>query len=170
MAKTLLSSATPEIEPLIEEVLGLDLPIVGVISDQQESICLAVQRKLPTVPHQICQYHYLKDVAQPVCEADRHFKKELKKQVRGIRDLERQAEKVPTKEAQVVADYGLAIRTVRRDDGQYPREPPGLQLYQKLQLIAASVERVMVARPSALLKRRSRMLAVLHLFQREFEQ
>jgi hypothetical protein len=77
VAKTLLSSATPEIEQLIEEVLGLDLPIVGVISDKQESICLAVQRKLPTVPHQICQYHYLKDVAQPVCEADRHFKKEF---------------------------------------------------------------------------------------------
>ena len=45
VAKTLLSSATPEIEQLIEEVLGLDLPIVGVISDKQESICLAVQRK-----------------------------------------------------------------------------------------------------------------------------
>ena len=109
-------------------------------------------------------------MAQPVCEADRHFKKELKKKVRGIRDLERQAEKVPTKEAQVVADYCLAIRTVMRDDGKYPLEPPGLQLYQKLQLIAASVERVMVAHPSALLKRLSRMLAVLHLFQREFEQ
>jgi hypothetical protein len=35
----LLSSATPEIEQLIEEVLGLGLPIVGVISDKQESIC-----------------------------------------------------------------------------------------------------------------------------------
>jgi hypothetical protein len=170
VAKTLLSSATPELEQLIEEVRGLDLPIVGVISDTQESICLAVQRKLPTVPHQICPYHYLQDVALPACEADRHLKKELKKKVRGIRDLERQAEKVPTKEAQVVADYCLAIRPVMRDDGKYPLEPPGLQLYQKLQLIAASVERVMVAHPSALLKRLSRMLAVLHLFPREFAQ
>jgi hypothetical protein len=73
---------------------------------------------LPTVPHQICQYHDLKDVAQPVGEADRHFKKELQKQVRGIRDLERQAEKVPTKDAEVVADDCLAIRTVMRDEGK----------------------------------------------------
>ena len=141
-----------------------------MISDKQESICLAVDHKLPMVPHQICHFHYLKDVAQPLCEADRHVKKELKKKIRGIRDLERQAAKSSTKEAQVVADYCLAIRTVMRDDGKYPLEPPGLQLYQKLQLIAASVERVMAIHPSALLKRLSRMLAVLHLFQQEFEQ
>jgi hypothetical protein len=79
---------------------------MGVISDTQESICLAVQRKLPTVPHQICQDPYLTDVAQPVSAADRHFKKELKKKVRGIRDLERQAEQSLTTEAQVVVDYG----------------------------------------------------------------
>jgi hypothetical protein len=39
VAKTLLSSATSEIEQWIEEVLGLGLAIVGVISDTQESIC-----------------------------------------------------------------------------------------------------------------------------------
>ena len=66
VARTLLSSATTEIEQLLDEVLGLGLPIVGVVSDKQESICLAVRHKLPTVPHQICQYHYLKDVAKPV--------------------------------------------------------------------------------------------------------
>ena len=142
---------------------------MGVISDKQESICLAVHHKLPTVPHQICQYHYLKDVAQPICDADPHVKKELKKKVRGIRDIERQAETSPSKEAQVVADYCLAIRTVMRDDGKYPLEPPGLKLYQNLQLIAASVERVMAAHPSALLKRLSRRLSVLNVFQQEFE-
>jgi hypothetical protein len=122
------------------------------------------------VPHQICQYHYLKDVAQPICEADRHVKKELKKKIRGIRDLERRAETSPSKEAQVVADYCLAIRTVMRDDGKYPLEPPGLRLYQKWQLIAASVERVMVAHPSALLRKLSRMRAGLNVFQKEYEQ
>jgi hypothetical protein len=170
VAKPLLSSATAEIEQLIEEVLSLGLPIVGVISDKQESICLAVDHKLPLVPHQICHFHYLKDVAQPVCEADRHMKKELKKKIRGIREIERQAVQSSTKEAHVVADYCLAIRTVMRDDGKYPLEPPGVQLYQKLQLIAASVDRVMGAHPSNLLNKLSRMLAVLNLFQKEFEQ
>jgi hypothetical protein len=169
VAKTLLSSATAEIEQLIEDVLSLGLPIVGVISDKQESICLAVHHKLPTVPHQICQYHYLKEVAQPICDADRHFKKELKKKIRGIREIERQAEAAPSQEAQLVADDCLAVRTVMRDDGKSPLEPPGLKLSQKLPLMMASVERVMGAHPSALLKKLSRMLAVLHLFPQEFE-
>jgi hypothetical protein len=67
-------------------------------------------------------------VRRPVWEADRHFKKELKKKVRGIRAIERRAEQASTKEAQMVADYCLAVRTVIRDDGKYPLEPPGLKL------------------------------------------
>jgi hypothetical protein len=170
VAKTRLSSATVEIERWIEEVLSLGIPIVGVISDKQESICLALQHKLPAGSHQICQYHYLQDMAQPVGEADRHVKKELKTKVRGVRDLERQAEKSLTQEAQVVADDCLAIQTVMRDDGTYPLDPPGVKLYQQLPLIAASVERVMVVHPSALLKKLSRMLTVLNRFQQKFEQ
>jgi hypothetical protein len=153
VAKTLLSRATSAMAPLSDEVLGLGRPIGGVISDTQESLCVAVPHQRPTVPHQMCQDHDLKDVAQPVCDADRQVKKELKKKVRGISDLARHAEQWRSKEAQVVADDGLAMRTVRRDDGQSPLEPPGLQLYQHLQLIAAAVERVMAAHPSAWLKR-----------------
>jgi len=140
-----------------------------VISDQQASIGLAVQPKLPTVPHQIGQFHDLQDVAPPVCEADRQGKQELQKQSRGIRDLERQAENSPSQEAQVVADYGLALRTVRRDDGKSPLEPPGGKRSQQWPLMAASVERVRAVYPSALLQRRSRMRAVLNVFQQEFE-
>jgi len=144
--------------------------MVGVISDTQESLCVAVQHKLPTVPHQICQDHDLKDVAQPVCEADRHVKKERKKPIRGIRDLERHAENSPSQAAQVVADSCRAMRTVMRDDGKYPLEPPGVQLYQQLPLMTASGERGMAAPPSALLKRRSRLLCVVHVFHKAFAQ
>ena len=80
---------------------------MGVISDKQESICQAVERQLPGVSHQLCHYHYLKDLAKPVCEADRQLKKELKKKVRQIRPLERAAEQLnpTTPETQVVKDY-----------------------------------------------------------------
>ena len=45
------------------------------------------------VPHQLCHFHYLREAAKPIYEADRHAKKELKKRVRGIRKIERAAEK-----------------------------------------------------------------------------
>ena len=69
------------------------MPITGVISDGQDSIRKAVAQALPGVPHQLCHFHYLREAAKPIYEADRHAKKELKKRVRGIRPIERQAEK-----------------------------------------------------------------------------
>jgi transposase-like protein len=49
-----------------------------VISDGQHPIRQAVARVFPGVPHQLCQFHYLREAALPIYEADRHAKKELK--------------------------------------------------------------------------------------------
>jgi hypothetical protein len=122
------------------------------------------------VPPQIGQYPYVKDGAPPICDADRQVKQELKKQIHGSREIERPAATSPRKDAQMVADDGLAMRTVRRDEGKSPLDPPGVQLDQQLPRMAASVERVMVVHPSALLKNRSRMLSVLHGFHKAYEQ
>src|SRR3954463_12214675 len=60
-----------------------------VVSDGQTSIRRAVERALPGVPHQLCQFHFLREAAQPVFEADRHAKVRLKAEVRGVRPIER---------------------------------------------------------------------------------
>jgi hypothetical protein len=61
------------------------------------------------------------------------------------------------------------MRTVRRDAGTSPRDPPGLPRDQQWPLLAVAVERVLVAPPSAVLKRRSRLLAVWPLCPRACE-
>ena len=66
--------------------------IAGVVSDGQHSIRNAVAKALPGVPHQLCQFHYLREAALPIYEADRHAKKVLKKKVRGVRPIERAVE------------------------------------------------------------------------------
>src|SRR5262249_41439666 len=53
-------------------------PISGVISDGQHAIRKSEAQALPGVPHPLCQFHYLREVAGPLYEADRHAKKELK--------------------------------------------------------------------------------------------
>jgi hypothetical protein len=78
------------------------------------------------VPQQIGPYHSWQDVAQPIGDRDRQFQKALHKRVRGSRALERPAAQSANQDAQVVADYGLARRTVRRADGRSPLEPPGV--------------------------------------------
>lgn len=120
IARNLLSSGSAELAPLIAEVKELGVPILGVISDKQSSIRLAVEKELPGVPHQLCQYHYLRDLAQPVCETDRKLKKQLKQKVRGIRDVERQVAHKQDDEARITRGYCIALREALRDDGKYP--------------------------------------------------
>jgi hypothetical protein len=132
VARNLLSSASAELEALIEEVRALGVAIQGVVSDKQESLCLTIARTLPGVPHQLCQFHYLRDAALPVCEADRQLKKELWQQVRGVREVERKAATQQTSVAAVVRDDCLAVRPVMRAEGKYPLEPAGLALWERL--------------------------------------
>ncbi len=90
LAKSLLSSTAQDLAGLIDQVRKvLPVPITGVVSDGQESIRNAVAIALKGVPHQLCHFHYFREAAKPIYEADRHAKKELKKRVRGIRKIER---------------------------------------------------------------------------------
>ena len=93
LARSLLSSTQDDLARLITEVKdALEVPIVGVVSDGQDSIRKAVRKALDGVPHQLCHFHYLREAAKPIFEADRHAKKELKKRVRGARPIERKVE------------------------------------------------------------------------------
>jgi len=142
-ARSLLSSTEADLAALLGEVRAvLEVPIRAVLSDGQQSIRNAVASALPGVPHQLCQFHYLREAATPVFEADRHAKKELKKRVRGIRPLERAVEGRDDDSAKLVRGYAVAIRSALSDDGQAPLDAPGLRLHQRLSQIADSLQGV----------------------------
>jgi hypothetical protein len=165
VAKPRLSRATAEIAPWLDAGRRGGWPMVGVISETHASIGVAVRHTLPTGPPQRCPYHAVKDVAPPIGAADRHVTQELTQTIRGSRAIERHAATAPRQDAPRVADEGLAMRTVRRDEGQSPLEPPGVERDQPWPLLAASVERVMVGPPSArrhTLARRRAVLNVCH--------
>jgi hypothetical protein len=175
LAKSLLSSTEEDLAELIARVkrdLALvgrakgakgakgagreTIPIVGVVSDGQHSIRNAVAKELPGVPHQLCQFHYLREAGRPIYEMDRHAKKELKKHVRGIRPIERKAEKALTKaeqgggegaaqeaaQAEAVLGYCSAVRSAITDDGRPPLDSSGLDLHQRLTAVSASLAKV----------------------------
>jgi hypothetical protein len=143
LARSLLSATAADLSVLLDEVrTALPVPITGVISDGQESIRKAVAQTLPGVPHQLCHFHYLREAARPIAEADRHAKKELKKRVRGIRALERTAEGDDDVEAEIVRGYCAAVRSALTDDGRPPLAAAGLKLQERLTAIAASLDRV----------------------------
>jgi hypothetical protein len=146
VARSLLGATEHDLAPLLEEAASLcrelDLPIVGVITDGQRSIRKAVARALPGVPHQLCHFHYLREAATPIADANRHAKKELKKQVRGVRPLERGLEARTDDEAEAVRGYCLAVRSALTDDGQPPLNADGLRLQGRLRAIDDSIRRV----------------------------
>jgi hypothetical protein len=149
LAKSLLSARQQDLAGLLSQVKdGLKVPIAGVISDGQQSIRKAVACALPGVPHQLCHFHYLREAARPIYEADRHAKKELKKRVRGVRVIERQVEGRTDPEAQAVQGYCDAVRSALTDDGRAPLEAAGLQLHDRLEAIDASLGRVAEKRGS----------------------
>src|SRR6266516_3639987 len=93
LARPLLSSSQGDLTTLLTEVKEqldqLKVAVKGVISDGEETIGSAVAFVFPKVPHQLCQFHYLRDATKPLYDADRHAKTELKKHVRVVRPLER---------------------------------------------------------------------------------
>ena len=142
LARSLLSACEADLAGLLREAQQvIDVPIRGVISDGQRSLRNAVQAVLPDIPHQLCHFHYLREAAKPVYEADKHAKKELKKQLRGVRPIERAVERRTDAEADAIRGYCLAVRSALTDDGRPPLSAPGLKLHERITAIAASLTR-----------------------------
>jgi len=172
LARGLLSSAAADLAGLLSEVkTRLDemaVPVEGVVSDGQHSIRNAVAKALPGVPHQLCQFHFLREAALPIYEADRHAKKELKKRVRGIRKIERKVEGRRDGLAFVIRGYCAAVRSALTDDGRPPLDSAGLKLRQRLSAVLASLDRL--SQHGSLPRELQRLRHILHKGLAQTEQ
>jgi hypothetical protein len=146
LARSLLSGAAADLAGLLAEVKArldeMAVPVVGVVSDGQHAIRNAVAKALPGVPHQLCQFHFLREAALPIYEMDRHAKKELKKRVRGIRKIERQVEGRRDGLAEIIRGYCAAVRSAITADGRPPLDSAGLKLRGRLSAVLASLDRL----------------------------
>lgn len=116
-----------------------EIRVVGVVSDAEDNIRSAVATVLPGVPHQLCQLHYAKNVAKPLLAEDRQLRQDLKKEARGLRQIEREIRvasqeggRLRSEDARTLLDVCIAIRSVLKDNGKPPFEPPGLLLFERL--------------------------------------
>ena len=155
LARPLLSSTQGDLTALLKEVKALlkelEVAVKGVISDGEETIGSAVAFVFPEVPHQLCQFHYLKDATKPLYEADQHTKTQLKKQLRGVRPIERALEEHKTPENEAIRGYCLAVRASLTDDGRSPLQASGLRLYDRITQVSDSIARVQEKKDSHLL-------------------
>lgn len=153
-AENVQSSETEVMKQLLAPVVQLGLPVLGVISDAQISERLAVAQLWPTVPHQTCQFHYLREASRPIFDLDRQTRTAMRKtiqsklretrsqlthhlqDVQGANAPDQQAER---EHVQILADYALGIQTALNLDGKMPFVYPGLAGYDALGAIEASL-------------------------------
>lgn len=143
LARSLDSARQEDLANLLREVKdALPVPILAVVSAAQRPIRLTVQQVLPDIPHQLCQFHYLKEAAKPITEADRHAKTELKKYVKGVREIEREMTGREDAAAATIRSYCLAVRAALAGDGKPPLQLAGLTMHDRLSAIQSSLDRV----------------------------
>lgn len=136
-AANLQQATAPMLATLLRPIAASEVPVRGVISDAQESIRLAVATVFPGVPHQLCQYHALREAAEPLWEADRHLLVEAKQELRGLRDVEERTRHPEDPErlepaSAVVLDTVLALRQTVRERGVLPFDFAGLRVMDAL--------------------------------------
>jgi len=76
-AEIVSQNVSKHLQKLLQDIIDLGYPILGVVSDKEPAIVTAVEAKLNGIPHQLCHYHYLKNLALPMIEADGKLKKKF---------------------------------------------------------------------------------------------
>ena len=145
VAETLYSSRADLISArLLTPVKALGFRIRAVISDADKNIRRAVTTSLPGRPHQTCQVHCLCEAGQPIFDADRAMKTDLRRDIRAKwRPFGRRLSQAPADDPQtaVLTDYGEVLRDALRADGLSPFELAGLKLYDELERMETSLRR-----------------------------
>ena len=150
LARSLLGATADDLAPLLEEVRTAltgeraedAIPIRGVISDGQHSIRHAVARALPGVPHQLCQFHYLREAARRSSRRTGTPRRSSRSACAACARLSAALEGRTDAEAEAARGYCLAVRSALTDDGRPPLAASGLKLKDRLEAIADSLERV----------------------------
>jgi hypothetical protein len=153
-AENVRSSETEIMKQLLAPVVALDLPVLGVISDAQISERLAVAQLWPDVPHQTCQFHYLREASRPMHDFDsttrvamrktiqkklRETSKQLAHELRAGPDETNTEQQAEREQLHVLADYASGMQIALNLEGKQPFEFPGLAGYDALTHIETSL-------------------------------
>ncbi len=153
-AEQVTSSETAVMKALLAPVVALEVEmevkVLGTITDAQESELQAVEQLWPQVPHQVCQFHALRDASQSAFEADKQVKtamrKKLQPKVRAVRKQLKQ--QIPTASPQegrqlaVLDEYASGMLTAFNTDGVQPFKYAAVEAADMLDEVEASLQQL----------------------------
>jgi hypothetical protein len=92
-AESLLSSNQVEVRRLLirarQFAERLGKPVRLWVSDKQDAFVNGIALEFSGVPHRYCDNHFLRDLAKPMLDTDSKAKVQMRRKVRGLRDIER---------------------------------------------------------------------------------
>jgi len=149
-AENVTSSETAVMKALLAPVVALGVKVLGTISDAQESELKAVEDLWPEVPHQVCQFHVLRDASQRAFDADKAVKTAMRKKLQPKgRAVRKQLKKqVPTsspeeaKQLAVLDEYASGMLTALNTDGLQPFTYATVEAAPALDEVEASLQQL----------------------------
>jgi hypothetical protein len=150
VAENVISSETAVMKALLAPVVALKVPVLGTITDAQESELMAVEQLWPKVPHQVCQFHALRDASKQAYEQDRKVKTAMRKQLRPkVKTVRKQrqglmhdAEPAEAEQLSVLDGYAAGILSALNRDGTAPLDFAAVQTAKDLDAVEASLQRL----------------------------
>jgi hypothetical protein len=153
-AESLLSSNNQEVRRLLvrarELAEQLGKPVRLWMSDKQDGFVQGIVDEFPDAPHRYCKSHFLRDLAEPMEQADSKAKVQMRKKVRGLRAIERDA-LADRQRARTQAQELKGVTAAGAGAAQ-PQAPPGPnpgQASPQAPAAAAEPERAQAARTTA---------------------
>src|SRR5437660_7823001 len=77
-AENVTESTKERLKQLLAPVVALRVPVIGVISDAQPTELQAVAELWPQAPHQICQFHAIREAGRLIYNADHRVKTDMR--------------------------------------------------------------------------------------------
>jgi hypothetical protein len=153
-AENVRSSDTATITALLQPIRDLDVSVVGAVSDAQESLLGAIAGLWSDIPHQVCQFHYLREASRPMFDVDRKLRKQIRKALQqDVRSIRRQLEVSTTTldptephdqqtaaQCLILDEYALAAQTALNLDALQPFHYASPLVDDALGAIATSLE------------------------------
>jgi hypothetical protein len=146
-ADNVTESTKERVLRVLAPVVALDVPVVGVISDAQPTELQAVAELWPDIPHQICQFHAIREAGRLIYVLDHRIKTDLRMRMQQKtheyrQDLHRRIKQAEPEEAaqlQVLEQYAATIEGTLNTESLPPYGYGGLAMEEGLQGIQSSL-------------------------------
>lgn len=155
-AENVTDSTKERLKQVLAPVVALDLPVVGVISDAQPTELQAVADLWPQAPHQICQFHAIREAGRLIYVADHRVRNEVRIRLQQKtheyrQDLHKRLKKAEEQQERnaaeidqlhILEDYAATVEGALNLESVPPFQYGGLAMQEALSKIQASVERL----------------------------